>query len=55
MQEILVRAALGGMVVSAFAVLGDILKPKSFAGRFAAAPSVALATLSLAVMQHGVG
>jgi hypothetical protein len=55
MQEIFIRAILGGMVVSAFAVLGDILKPKSFAGLFGAAPSVALATLSLAVMHNGKG
>ena len=41
------------MVVSAFAVLGDLLKPKSFAGLFGAAPSVALASLYLAVKQHG--
>jgi hypothetical protein len=41
-----VRAVSGGILVSAFAVLGDVLKPKRFAGLFAAAPSVALATLS---------
>ena len=51
--EILLRVILGGMVVSAFAALGDVLKPKSFAGLFGAAPSVALATLALAVKQHG--
>ena len=32
-----------------FAVLGDLFKPKSFAGLFGAAPSVALATLGLTV------
>ncbi len=52
-MEILWRAVLGGVVVSAFAISGDLLKPKSFAGLFGAAPSVALATLSLAVIQHG--
>lgn len=40
-------------MVSVFAVLGDILKPKSFAGLFGAAPSVALATIALTVKQHG--
>ncbi len=55
MQEMLVRIILGGVIVSAFAVLGDLLKPKSFAGLFGAAPSVALATLSLAVLHHGRG
>jgi hypothetical protein len=38
---------VGGLVVSAFAIIGDVLKPKSFAGLFGAAPSVALATLGL--------
>jgi len=32
--------------VSAFAVIGDLFKPKSFGGLFGAAPSVALATLA---------
>jgi hypothetical protein len=35
----------GGIAVSAFAVLGDSLRPKSFARLFGAAPSIALATL----------
>lgn len=41
------------MVVSCFSILGDLLKPKSFAGLFGAAPSVALASLYLALKQHG--
>ena len=53
MYEILLRVVLGGAVVSVFALLGDLLKPKRFAGLFSAAPSVALATLALAVKQHG--
>lgn len=44
---------IGGLVVSAFAVLGDVLKPKSFAGLFGAAPSVALATLGLTTLSNG--
>jgi hypothetical protein len=40
-------------VVSAFAIVGDLLKPKSFAGLFGAAPSVALATLGLTVASKG--
>jgi hypothetical protein len=55
MSEVFVRFFLGGLVVSAFAFLGDILRPKSFAGLFGAAPSVALATLGMAVVQHGPG
>jgi uncharacterized membrane protein (GlpM family) len=55
MTEYLVRFLVGGTVVSAFAMLGDILRPKSFAGLFGAAPSVALATLGIAVYGHGAG
>ena len=51
--ELVFRFFLGGLFVSAFAVLGDRLRPKSFAGIFGAAPSVALATLGLAVFSHG--
>lgn len=53
MTEILVRFLVGGAVVSAFSVIGDSLKPKSFAGLFGAAPSVALATLALTVSSDG--
>jgi hypothetical protein len=47
------RFFIGGIVVSLFAILGDVLRPKSFAGLFGAAPSVALATLSLVFFKHG--
>jgi hypothetical protein len=40
MLELLIRFFFGGAVVSAFATLGDVVKPKSFAGLFSAAPSV---------------
>ena len=53
MAELALRFLIGGLVVSAFAVLGDMLKPKSFAGIFGAAPSVALASLALSVGKHG--
>jgi Protein of unknown function (DUF3147) len=53
LTEILVRAAVGGLTVSSFAILGDILKPKSFAGLFGAAPSIALATLFITVAKDG--
>jgi uncharacterized membrane protein (GlpM family) len=53
MAETLIRFIVGGLFVSAFAVLGDILKPKSFAGLFGAAPSVALATLILTIHSQG--
>ena len=51
--EILIRFLIGGAIVSVFAVIGDVLKPKSFAGLFGAAPSVALATLSLTIAKEG--
>jgi hypothetical protein len=52
MSEYVIRFLLGGVIVSAFAVLGDVLRPKSFAGLFGAAPSVALVTLGIAVVRH---
>ena len=52
-MQLLVRLLVGGLVVSSFAALGDVLKPKSFAGLFAAAPSVALATLGLTILVDG--
>ena len=53
MIQIMIRFVVGGFVVSAFALIGDLLKPKSFAGLFGAAPSVALATLGLTVASDG--
>jgi hypothetical protein len=53
--ELFLRFLIGGIVVSLFALLGGALKPKSFAGLFAAAPSVALATISLTVLKKGKG
>lgn len=47
------RFLIGGFVVSLFAIIGDVLRPKSFAGLFGAAPSVALATLGLTFFKHG--
>jgi hypothetical protein len=53
MTELFVRFLVGGALVSLFAILGDVLRPKSFAGLFGAAPSVALATLGLTMMHDG--
>ena len=47
------RFLLGGLIVSVFAVVSDVLRPKSFAGLFGAAPSVALATLGLTLFTEG--
>ncbi|HVN92074.1 MAG TPA: DUF3147 family protein [Terracidiphilus sp.] len=53
MTEYVLRFFVGGLVVSFFAMLGDMLRPKSFAGLFSAAPSVALATLALTIHKSG--
>ena len=53
MGELLLRFIVGGVVVGLFATLGDILRPKSFAGLFGAAPSIALATIGLTIHQDG--
>jgi len=53
LTEILIRVIAGGLSVSAFAILGDVMKPKSFAGLFGAAPSVALATIVLTLAKEG--
>jgi Protein of unknown function (DUF3147) len=52
-MQLLLRFVIGGSIVSLFALAGDVLRPKSFAGLFGAAPSVALATLALTVWQSG--
>ena len=53
MLQLLFRFAVGGTMVTLFAFLADLLKPKSFAGLFGAAPSVALATLGLTIYTDG--
>jgi hypothetical protein len=52
-MQLAYRFIAGGLIVSLFAVIGDVLRPKGFAGLFGAAPSVALATLALTVMTDG--
>jgi len=53
MLEYLLRFIAGGIAVSGFAALADGLRPKSFAGLFGAAPSIALATLLITVSRDG--
>jgi Protein of unknown function (DUF3147) len=53
MAELITRFLIGGVVVSLFAVIGDVLRPKSFAGLFGAAPSIALATIGLTIAKSG--
>jgi hypothetical protein len=53
MTEYIIRFLVGGAVVSFFAVLAEMLRPKSFAGLFSAAPSIALATIGITIARHG--
>ena len=55
MGELVLRFLIGGVVISAFALLGDVLRPKSFAGLFGAAPSIALATVGMTISHEGKG
>jgi hypothetical protein len=48
-----VRFLVGGVVVCAFAMIGEVVEPKSLAGVLGAAPSVAIATLSLTIWKEG--
>lgn len=52
--DLLLRFLIGGLVISAFALVGHVVRPKTFAGLFGAAPSVALATLALAFRDQAV-
>lgn len=47
------RFVIGGVIVSFFAVLAEMVRPKSFAGLFSAAPSIALATIGITIAHHG--
>ena len=52
MRDFIIRFVAGGFLVSAFSLVSDVLKPKTFAGLFGAAPSVALASLTLIVLMQ---
>src|SRR5580692_3940731 len=57
MSEVLVLAArglVGGALVVAFALVGEMMTPKAFSGLFSAAPSVAVPSLALTVAADGV-
>jgi len=53
MGEMLARFLIGGIMVSCFSLLGEVFRPKSFAGIFGAAPSIALATIGITIAEHG--
>jgi Protein of unknown function (DUF3147) len=52
---LVVRAVLGGLLVTVFALAGEVVKPKWFAGIFGASPAIALANLTLVVVVEGTG
>lgn len=52
---IAMKAVNGGLLVVVFALVGEVLKPKRFAGLFGAAPSVALANLAVIALAESVG
>ena len=47
------RAVAGGALVVVFALIAEAVSPKAFSGLFAAAPSVALASLAITVAAAG--
>jgi uncharacterized membrane protein (GlpM family) len=51
--DLALRFVLGGAIVSMFAVIAELFKPRSFSGLFGAAPSVAIATLALTYATDG--
>ena len=50
---LLLRGLFGGVMVVAFAVIAELVKPKLFSGLFSAAPSIALAGLLVAAFASG--
>ena len=55
MKDLTLRFMIGGSIVSLFSLLSDLFKPKTFAGLFGAAPSVALASLVLTALKQTKG
>lgn len=50
---VVIKALLGGTMVVLFAMVGHVVRPKWFAGLFGAAPSVAIASLAVTVVDKG--
>jgi uncharacterized membrane protein (GlpM family) len=48
-----IKGVAGGMLVLVFAVVSEMLEPKRFAGLFGAAPAVALAGLTIVLLDKG--
>jgi hypothetical protein len=47
---IALRGVAGGTLVAVFALIGEVVSPKAFAGLFSAAPSVAVASLTITLL-----
>ncbi len=47
---LVLRGLAGGLLVTVFALVSESVQPKAFAGLFAAAPSVAVASLAITVV-----
>ena len=52
---LLVKGCIGGVLVVGFSMLSEGLRPKSFAGLFGAAPSIALGSLAVTVLTKSAG
>lgn len=50
---VLAKGLVGGVFVAAFALIGASMQPKSFAGLFSAAPSIALGALAITLLTDG--
>jgi uncharacterized membrane protein (GlpM family) len=48
-----IRAVVAGTFVVGFALVGNVARPRRFAGLFGAAPSIALANLIVLVVSEG--
>jgi hypothetical protein len=51
--ETVLRFLLGGDIVPTLAIVGTLFRPPTFAGVFGSAPSVAIATLTIAFANQG--
>ena len=50
---VLLKGLIGGVLVVAFALTGEVVRPRGLAGISSAAPSVALAGLAITVLTTG--
>lgn len=51
--QLALRALAGGLLVVVFSAVAEVVHPKAFSGLFSAAPSVAVASLSITVAFKG--